>query len=234
MTTIILDTESTGVIEPIEPVEMAWLRLESPALETGEFFEQRYRPSKPIELGALATHHIMDEELMDCPASSTCKLPDDVTVIVGHNIDFDYKVIGSPKVRRIDTLAMARKVWPMLDSHKMGALLYHIERARARVLLQDAHSALQDCRNCLVVLRAIAGQVGGFASWHDMWRFSGDARVPTIWPFGKHKGIPIEETPRDYLEWCLRQKDMDRYVLKAVKKAMAVVGQDDEDGEGPY
>ena len=64
---IIFDTEATGIKEPVL-IEAAWVELESiePFTVTNPFV-QRYNPGKPITLGALATHHIMDEDLIDCP-----------------------------------------------------------------------------------------------------------------------------------------------------------------------
>ena len=55
--TIIFDTEATGIKEPVL-IEAAWVELESiePFTVTNPF-EQRYKPGKPITLGALATHH---------------------------------------------------------------------------------------------------------------------------------------------------------------------------------
>ena len=64
----------------------AWLELASIELFTvTNPFVQRYNPGKPITLGALATNHIMDEELVDCPSASSFRLPDDVGYIIGHN-----------------------------------------------------------------------------------------------------------------------------------------------------
>ena len=64
---IIFDTEATGIKEPVL-IEAAWVELESlePFTVTNPFV-QRYNPGKPITLGALATHHIMDEDLVDSP-----------------------------------------------------------------------------------------------------------------------------------------------------------------------
>ena len=110
--TIIFDTETTGLEAP-EIIEAAWLEVNSLAPMTyGACFEQRYRPSKPISIAALATHHILDEELVDCPTSSEFALPQHVDYLIGHNIDFDWTVIGMPDVRRICTLSLARAVWP--------------------------------------------------------------------------------------------------------------------------
>ena len=182
MSAYLYDTETTGVEEPIEVIEHAGIRLVAANdLTPDDEFEMRYRPSKPIELGAMAVHHIMDEDLVgSCyPPSCDCRLPEDCTVIVGHNVDFDWGVLRKPRVRRIDLMAMAWKVWPEIGKVGQGALLYHVDRGHARQLLRGAHSALQDVRNALIVLCAIADKVGGFESWEAMWRFSEGPGCPT-------------------------------------------------------
>src|SRR5690625_7221091 len=75
MTAIIFDTETTGTQQP-QVIEAAWLRVDHPgSLNITEEYEARFQPSEPISLGALATHHILDEELEGCPPASSFKLP---------------------------------------------------------------------------------------------------------------------------------------------------------------
>ena len=129
---IIFDTETTGLDSP-EVIEAAWLEVTSLSpLTLGGSFEQRYKPSKPIGLAALATHHILDEELADCAASSTFQLPKDLEYLIGHNVDFDWAVAGSPEIRRLRTLNLASAVWPELDSHKHGAYLLSLHHPTER------------------------------------------------------------------------------------------------------
>ena len=212
---IIFDTEATGIKEPVL-IEAAWVELESiePFTVTNAFV-QRYNPGKPINLGALAAHHIMDEELVDCPSASSFKLPDDVSYIIGHNVDFDWEVIGKPEIKRICTLALARKLWPDLDSHTQSALLYYLERNSAREQLRNAHSALTDVGICAVILDHICQQLG-VKTAEDLYAESEKARIPTTMPFGKHKGLMLADLPSDYKQWLLGQGDIDAYLRKAL------------------
>jgi len=212
---IIFDTEATGIKEPVL-IEAAWLELESiePFAVTNPFV-QRYNPGKQISLGALATHHIMDEELVDCPPASSFRLPDDVSYIIGHNVDFDWEVIGKPEIKRICTLVLARKLWPELDSHTQGALLYYLERNSAREQLRNAHSALTDVGICAVILDHICQQLG-VKTVEDLYGESEKARIPTTMPFGKHKGMLLKDLPSDYKEWLLGQADIDPYLRRAL------------------
>lgn len=217
MTTIIFDTETTGTSDP-QIIEAAWLRLDSPmTLNVTEQFEQRYRPSQRITLGALAVHHIYDEELVDCPPHTDFKLPSDVHYIIGHNVDYDWKVAGQPNVKRICTLALSRSLYPEADSHSQSAMIYLIDRPNARNLLKAAHSALADVQNCRSLLANLIRLAGPVADWEALWQLSEQARIPKIMTFGKHKGMPIADVPADYKAWLLRQPDVDLYLQAALK-----------------
>ncbi|MDR5813361.1 3'-5' exonuclease [Caballeronia sp. LZ033] len=223
MNAIIFDTETTDANEP-QLIEAAWIRAHicGNRIELGESFERRYKPSKEITSGAMATHHILDSDLIGCPPSSTFALPDDVTYIIGHKVDFDWEVIGSPAhVKRICTLALARNLWPHADSHSLTALMYRlsIDRARTRELVRNAHSALTDCGLCGWLLCAMNDAAGPFESWEALWTYSEAARVPEIMPFGKHKGEHIKAVPSSYRQWLLKQPDVDPYLRKALEAA---------------
>ena len=213
--TIIFDTEATGIKEPVL-IEAAWVELESlePFAVTNPFF-QRYNPGKPITLGALATHHIMDEELVNCPPASSFALPSDMGYMIGHNVDFDWEVVGRPEVKRICTLALARKLWPDLDSHNQSALMYYLERDTAREQLRNAHSALADVSVCAVILDHICRHEA-ITSIEGLYAASERARIPTTMPFGKHKGVLLTDVPSDYKAWLLSQGDIDPYLRKAL------------------
>ena len=215
MKAIIFDTETTGRKDPII-IEGAWLELKSVnPFKLGQSFCQRYNPEKPIELGALATHHIYDEELIECPPAKSFSLPSDVRYIIGHNIDYDWKVIDQPNIRRICTLALARKVWNSIDAYSQSALLYFIDRDNARDILKKAHSAETDVRICATILEKICIELD-VSSFEHLWELSEDARTPTVMPFGKHKGTLITDIPIDYKKWLLSQDNIDPYLKDAL------------------
>ena len=212
---VIFDTETTGRKDPII-IEGAWLELKSvDPFKLGLSFCQRYNPGKPIELGALATHHIYDEELIQCPPAKSFSLPNDVEYIIGHNIDYDWNVIDQPNIRRICTLALARKVWNSIDAYSQSALLYFIDRDNARDILKKAHSAETDVRICATILEKICIELD-VSSFEHLWELSEDARTPTVMPFGKHKGTLITDIPIDYKKWLLNQDNIDPYLKDAL------------------
>lgn len=234
---ILVDTETSAKKDP-EVVELAYLSLCNPAEPTAEptddlgasTFVRRYKPTRPITLGALAVHHILDEELVDQPSSETAAqdLPSTIDYFIGHNVDFDWVALGKPDCKRIDTLSLARHAWPELDSHSLGALIYHLNREEARHLLQDAHSAVQDIILTLLIFRRTitalceSGALPHDPTWDDIYQQSELGRIPKTMPFGKHRGTPLNEVPHDYIQWALGNiADMDPYLKKGLKKVLA-------------
>ncbi len=223
MTCYIIDTETTGLDNP-QVIELGWLlKAEPNSNKSREVFVQRFRPSKEIELGALATHHIQLQELVDCPSYDTAKLPNDAEYIIGHNIDFDWKVLGKPDVKRICTEAFARQLWPELDSYKLGALAYHFWPELAKSWSKTAHGVTTDILVCEQVLGRVLEELGKrnikVDSFETLWQLCEHARIPKVMTFGKHKGVAIHLVPSSYVSWYLRQEDPDPYLVRAFNDA---------------
>lgn len=216
-TATIFDSETHDRENP-EIVEAAGLFVKFGSPTTRDFdevgcfaFHVRLKPSKPITLGAMSTHHITDEDVSECDPSSMFELPP-CEFLIGHNIDFDWQAAGSPpELKRICTLALARAVWPDLDCHTQSAIIYHLDRANARQRLQGAHGAACDVLLCKTILDAIIAETG-VTSWMELWERSEKARIPVRMPWGKHRDMPIKDLPKDYIAWCLRLEDLDPYL----------------------
>jgi exodeoxyribonuclease X len=165
----------------------------------------------------------MNEDLVDCPVYSDFKLPENTQYLIGYNVDYDWKVIGEPPVKRICVLALCRYLWPQLDSHSQSAMLYHLNRAKARELLREAHSAEADVMNCMRIMWRVLSvlEPGEKETWEHVWQVSEIARIPTIMSFGKHKGLAIKDVPEDYKRWLLGQSDVDPYLAKALRGGAA-------------
>ena len=217
MNAYIFDTETTGFNEP-QIIEAAWRKVTQPRLILVEDeYCERFMPEKPISFGAMATHHIMREDLYNCRSHKEFSLPGDMTYMIGHNVDFDWQVAGQPDVRRICTLALCRSIWPECDSHSQTAMLYFLFGDAGRGMSRDAHSARIDVKNCWLILKQIIHQLEEIDSWYDLWQASERARIPQVITFGKHKGMKIAELPSDYVCWLACQPDLDPYLLTALK-----------------
>lgn len=236
----ILDTETTGKDES-DPIEIAYLQLsthkpewiddEIGRINPASFYgvsaqyEERFMPDKPITYGAMATHHIRREDLDCCRHHTRFALPEDMTYLIGHNVDFDWKVLKSPDVKRIDTLALARVLWQDDDSHTQSACAYRINEQYASLATRNAHSALADVKVCLQVLDHICN-VLNITSFEELHAVSERARIPTVISFGKHKGAAIKNVPPDYKRWYMGQADTDPYLIRAMKGEMGLTADD--------
>jgi len=213
---IILDTETTD-FENCEVMELAWIPLDDPLKP----FLRRYRPTKAPTFGAAAVHNIILDDVKDCaPATQAPGDVPDATYWIGHNVDFDWRALGQPRVKRICTLALSRRLWPECDSHSLGAMMYftHGQNASTQARVRQAHSALDDVLMTKDLLNIIC-KVAKIDDLDTLYEESEDARIPRLWTFGKFKGQPIEAADRGYANWCRKQPDFDPYVLEALKRA---------------
>lgn len=220
MNAIILDTE-THDLEGIL-IELGWVDLKS-----DKSFEQRYNPDCKIVSGAMAVHHIIDADVENCPHHMTVQLPEGIEYIIGHNIDYDIAVLRRSGIdvssyKTICTLALARKAFPEMKSHSIGALMYapSDDQAATRETLKNAHSALADVMMTKTILEKIIKKLGLGDNPQLLHIASDLARIPTVMPFGKHKGVPIADLDQGYISWALRNMtEMDQYLRKAMTKA---------------
>lgn len=217
MSSLILDTETSDT-ENAEVLSLAWAASPFHESEAQMVF---FKPSRPIKFGALAVHHILEEDLAGSrPSSEAPGVAPKVDYWIGHNIDFDWRVMGEPPVKRICTLALSRSLWPELDAHNLSAVAYYVLGAtpETRALLRSAHNALADVLICSKILDVIV-KVLRVTDERQLWELSEEARIPKIMTFGKHKGKPISDVDRGYANWYRRQEDTDPYLLEAFKRA---------------
>lgn len=223
MSAIILDTE-THTIDgyPIE-ISHSPCSFEQGVLKVDHShnFDQYFSCPEPISFGAMAVHHIIESDLVDCPSYDEFRLPAGVTYIIGHNIDYDIRAIqkcdSSIQVKAICTLALSRMVWPD-ESHTLSALYYLImeDKALARTHLRKAHNAKWDIYFTGVVLKAIVEKLA-IKDMHSLYLMSETARIPKRINFGKYKGTLIKDLDPGYISWLLRQDDLDPYLEKALR-----------------
>lgn len=237
MTVVILDTETTGFLKPVHPVEVAMIELDGD--DPRYFVEQKpwsklFNPGKPIECGAMSTHFITNEMLEDATPWDPCQMPQCIDIYIGHSIDYDWEAVGSPaEVKRICTFAMAKRMWPDADSHKLTALLIHVLGPKeALPLIVGAHRAEVDAGLTVHLLRAIIKE-WDISTWDELYEISETCREPTHMTFGKYgpdkssgyKGMPIHEmikTDRQYVTNFLLQKvdDLDPYLRKVLMREL--------------
>lgn len=226
MQAIILDTETHTLNgQPIEiayaPVEFVQGKL---SMDKSQIFDQLYQVDEPISYAAMAVHHILESDLVGKPHYSSFELPPQTIYMIGHNIDYDIEALKKcgvdvSQIKAICTLALARHVWPDAEAHNISALIYMIAKGseKARELIKKAHRADVDIMLTANILMHILQKIE-VHSFEELYLASEEARIPRSISFGKHRGSLISDLPADYIQWLLRQDDLDPYLRKALEK----------------
>ena len=230
MQAIILDTETHTLNG--QPIEIAYAPVQindgKLTLDKTQIFDQLYSVDEPISYAAMAVHHILESELVDQPHYTTFTLPSDTTYIIGHNIDYDIRAlekcgVDSKNIKAICTLALARLVWPDAEAHNISALIYMITKgsAKARDMIKKAHRADMDI---ILTANILMHEIHHLKikTIEELYEASEDARIPRSINFGKHRGTAITDLPADYMQWLLRQEDLDPYLRKTLENAKIV------------
>ena len=204
---IFLDTETTGT-GPVDRLCQIAFKIKG-----GYTVNELFNPGMPISIDAMTVHHITNEMVLDNPAfrdSDTWrKLQDliksDGYVMVAHNAPFDVDMLkkeGIEPKNVICTLKLARYFDKdgVIPKYGLQYLRYYLK------LNVDAlpHTALGD----IMVLEALFKRIYTKAviEFRDdtvskMIELSSKPVLYRRMPFGKHKGLKMEEVPLDYLQW---------------------------------
>lgn len=213
------DTETTGVGERDRLLQLAYKcgRKEVNSL---------FNPGVPIDLMAMATHHITEEMVANKPSfigseehTFLKEHSESRMVFVAHNAKFDSKMMAKEGISyhaEICTLKVVRHLDTdaKLASHKLQYLRYlynmkieataHDAWGDILVLEQLFWKLVKKIRkdnNCTKA-EAIA----------EMLEISTKPSLVRKWMFGKHRGEMLEDTLRNdrgYMEWMLREKEND-------------------------
>jgi len=235
---VLLDSETTGFDEP-HVIQLAHSKpfLWGEEITVEHYTVRMFKPGKPIENGAKATHHIIEADLAGCPPWSGSYYLD-AEYLISHNIDYDWKALGEqPLVKRICTLALSRMLYDDADSHSLAALMYRLyEDSEARQMTRHAHEAASDVQMTWLLLKELItdAQKGGtvLASFEDLWRLSEEARIPKRMTFGKlgpkdgNPGMLCVEVYRadpHYHRWLMNDCDIvrdDPYLREALQRGV--------------
>ncbi|MGO2507186.1 MAG: exonuclease domain-containing protein [Psychrobacter alimentarius] len=237
MKAIVLDFEATDTSEDAQATEIAVMDV---VFNNGLFTKEDdvgirsnlCLPERPISFGAMAVTSIFTEDLQHCDShTAICAqmMPTGKAYVIGHNVDFDIRVAANAGVdvsqyKVICTLAMVRSLYPDADSHTLGAMSCMLDYEYARENMKNAHGAAADVVMTARLLHKICKQQN-ITSMDQLYEFSEFARIPTHFPFGKHKGVAIAELAtnqdgRGYLQWVVNSIKDNEYLTTACKKAL--------------
>lgn len=206
------DTETTGMGDGSQVVEISWIEVD----DDFNIVDRQYsliKPTVPIQYGAMAVHGITEDMVKNAPsieefmAGAGGSLGGPEAVLVAHNAPFDIRYfapfMAEPKT--ICTLRCARILYPEAENHKLTTLKFWLglngDHDRAHTADEDVAVLLQFIkRMCFDHNLTLA----------DLFEVQARKRKIETMPFGKHKGVALKDLPKSYVSWMLKEaKNLD-------------------------
>lgn len=153
---LFVDTETTG-LGKCRMIEYAQVS------EKGNPIVFRVRPPVPIEIGAMAVHHILERDVADLSLFSEMPEYDMVSkhvednILVAHHAYFDMDVLEREGIEVhtfIDTKEMAQQLYPEAQQHTLQYMRYYLGLFDIEGV---AHSAAGDVSVLRAVFNAMCG-----------------------------------------------------------------------------
>lgn len=210
MKPLFLDVETTGTKPEDRLIQLAYKMRGSHTWGNCLF-----KPSLPISIEAMSTHHITEEDVENCPPFVGHSLYDELqshfnnpeTVFVAHNAQFDMGFLTREGIKlpasHICTMKMAHHhdKEGKLDRHTLQFLRYlYGLKFETRI---DPHDAMSD----VLVLEKLFAFYEEFYSIEEMVAISAKPILLKKFPFGKYKGEWFKDVVKrdlDYLLWMRR------------------------------
>lgn len=231
MKLIVLDTE-TSDLEPDQGaaiLELAWMVLEhkNEKWQVTSAYETYIQYDGPISPKAQASHHIKADCLKPGRAitrdDAVKKLLDNIepdTFVVAHNSEFDSKFLPEIKNQWICTYRAAKKLWPNAPGHSNQVLRYWLGinpdlSIAPTIKARAPHQALYDVATTTgILLKMLENR-----SPAELYQLINSPILLQTIEFGKHKGMPFKDIPKDYLAWLRGQPKLDddlKYTLDSI------------------
>lgn len=253
---IILDTETTGVLEEDRIIQLSYLVTDTNG-KIEEVHNEFCQAPLPIKYDAMAIHHITPEMLEGKPLCTELKsfsrlneLNTPENVIIIQSAEFDLGMLAKEgfesKMQLVDTFRVHRYFYHedphglQYNRYALGLYKKEAEQMQELGVQIAAHDALGD----VIVLKNFYDHLLQNHTQDEMIEMCSKPILMEIMPFGKHKGKRIEEVAlieRRSLVYMFETFDLDvdlkysfEYHLEAVKdKAATIIGFGKYKGKSP-
>lgn len=213
----VIDLETTGLDPVVDKiVEVASVRMTLAKGIIGTWSSLVNPEGHPMTAGASAENHIEDEDVADAPLLPS--LMDRVTggdfqAAAAHNASFDTGFLPL-EVPVICTLRLAQRLWPDLEKHSNQFLRYHFKLPCHEVKALVAHRALADAIVTAHLLKFELEEVlrrakePGAVTVAKLVAWNNGPILLLTCRFGRHRGTPWAQVPKDYLRWMISPTGM--------------------------
>lgn len=214
---LVIDTETDQGRDP-RPIQVATIDVRS-----GHEWMSYFNSGRPISAFVTKIHGITDEDVVGLESFDLNKfeLSD---YLIGHNIRFDWGVIGRPKAKLICTVRLARAAFPEWHRYSQSKCIEQLlGMEKAAQMTAAAHDALGDARMCHLLYRACCERLGIHPyDFETVHKISNTAKPVNKMPFGKHKGKRINDLPIAYVHWILANiPNLNPSLYSALQKRVA-------------
>lgn len=237
MKIIVLDTETTGMLEKDRICQLSYLVLNE-EFEIEEVHNDLCTPPLPISFEAMAIHHITPEMLEGEPScvqtkayKRLCELNVPTNIFVIQNAAFDLGMLAkegfSSQMNLIDTFRILRAYYPLdgssfsLQYKRYQWGLYREEESLAQKLgiIIKAHDALGD----VIVLKILFERLCEEHSMPKMILLCSEPIILSHIPYGKNKGkkfVDVAQSDRQDLYYMLNANGIDDDVKASILHAL--------------
>ena len=219
---VCVDVETTGLNPKSENI----IEIGAVKVVDGQVvdnFQSFLKPRKPLEDRIVALTGITDEMLADAPTGNLVmplfaefcgELP-----LVGHNLIFDYAFLKRAMLNEkrsferkgVDTLKIARKYLPELESRNLGFLCQHFD------ITHTAHRALGDARATVQLFEILKQRFGAKAAKEGCTMFE-----PKMLVHNAKREQPITIAQKEQIvKYCARLNLVMEQDLNAMTRAEA-------------
>jgi len=208
----VVDTETTGLEMPFEMVELGWTDVRKYhngwAIESGPH-STLVNPGMAISFGAMATHHIRDEEAAAgiSPEDARKIATTGADVLVAHSSQYDSQLINGHQLPWICTYKCAKTFMPELETYGNNAIRYELGlcmSAEDHAKTIPSHRAGPDTW----VTAHILLELLKLATIEQMIEVSRNPLRLLRINFGEHTGKSFSEIPYSYLDWIVNKSTM--------------------------
>jgi len=233
----VIDVETSGLKPPAMPCELGWCdvsfiessgdhKLGSWAITDVQ--SMLVNPGQPIPPEMSAIHGIIDADVVGAlswPEARALIFEGGPTALCAHNARFEQQWFAPSQIDDmawIDTYAVAIKWAPQAPSHAQQVLRYWLKLECDTSLAEPKHRAGTDAYVCAILLQRMLAKV-------TIDKLVEITREPILLPrltFGKHRGVSFAEVPADYLQWLVKQEDMDEDVERTARAELKIRGAD--------